>query len=82
MNVINPDYPKQARDVIDELGAELREVCDMIRVEQTVHQLIQHEDRVVDIKIRVELGKWKRRFAVSVIINLFFLVWITWYWGY
>ena len=82
MNVINPDYPKQARDVIDELGAELREVCDMIRVEQTVHQLIQHEDRVVDIKIRVELGKWKVRFTVSAIMNLIFLVWMTWCWGY
>ncbi|KAJ8422359.1 hypothetical protein Cgig2_034014 [Carnegiea gigantea] len=57
LNVIGPDYPKQVRDVIDELAVELREVPDMIRVEQNDHHLMQDENRATDMKIRLELGK-------------------------
>ncbi|KAJ8419353.1 hypothetical protein Cgig2_016509 [Carnegiea gigantea] len=33
LNMIDPDYPKKANDVIDELAEEVRQVRDMIRVE-------------------------------------------------
>lgn len=70
LNVIDPDYPKQARDVIDELAAELREVRDAVRLERNEHHIIQDEDKAVDAKVRVELRKWKVRCCVSALLNL------------
>jgi len=55
LNVIDLDYPKQARDVIDELAEEVRQVLDMIRTEQNDHYLMQDEDRAIDLKIHAEL---------------------------
>jgi len=50
-----PWLPKQARDVIDKLAEEVRQVRDMIRVERNDHHFMQDEDRAIDMKVQTEL---------------------------
>jgi len=57
--VVDPDYPKQARLVIDQLTEELQVVRDLVRTEQIDHHFIHEEDRAVDSKVRVDMLKWK-----------------------
>jgi len=71
------DYRKQARDVIDELVEEVRQVRAMIQTERNDHHFMQDEDRVVDLKIPVELCMWKGRFTISFVLNLLLIMWMT-----
>ncbi|KAJ8421280.1 hypothetical protein Cgig2_023317 [Carnegiea gigantea] len=57
------------RDAIDELVAEVHQVCDMVRVEQNDLHFIQDEDRAMDMKVQMELRIWKGRFTSSILLN-------------
>jgi len=79
--VLDPNYPKQARDVIDDLTQELREVRDLLQNERMDHQFIQQHDRGLDWKVRAELLKWKRNCAVLGVLNLALLICLALAWG-
>ena len=80
--MIDPNYLKQARDAIDELAEEVRQVHDMIRVERNDHHFMQGEDWVIDMKLHAELRIWKERFTISTVVNLLLVVWITATWSF
>ena len=74
--MIDPDYRKQARDVIDELTEEVRQVRDSIRTQQNDHQFMQDEDRAMDLKFHAEHCTWKGWFTISFVVNLLLIVWV------
>ncbi|KAJ8446953.1 hypothetical protein Cgig2_006581 [Carnegiea gigantea] len=76
--VVDLDYPKQARLVIDQLTEELREVRDLVRTERTDHHFIQEEDRAADLKVRADMLKWKQLSAILVVLNIVLVIWVAW----
>ena len=72
--MVDPNYPKQPRLVIDQLIEELREVRDLVRTERTDHHFIQEEDRAVDSKVRADMLKWKQLYAVLVVLNIVLVI--------
>ncbi|KAJ8445204.1 hypothetical protein Cgig2_024410 [Carnegiea gigantea] len=76
--VVDPDYPKQARDIIDQLTGELREVRDFVRTERNDHHFIQEEDQAMHPKVRADLLKWKHRCAMLVLLNIVLVMLLAW----
>lgn len=82
LNVIDPDYQKQARDIIDELAAEVHQVCDMVWVERNDPHFIQDEDGDINMKVQMELHVWEGRFTSSLVLNQLLITWMAWNWTF
>lgn len=78
MLVIDPDYPKQARDVIDELAEEVRSVWDTVRVQRNEQQFIQQQDGAFELHMSRHLQMWKARFVMSASLNVALIICLIW----
>ncbi|KAJ8428045.1 hypothetical protein Cgig2_007622 [Carnegiea gigantea] len=58
--VVDPDYPKQARDIIDQLTEKLREVRELVHTKRNDHHFIQEEDRAMDWKRMCGHDVWSK----------------------
>jgi len=60
LDVLDLEYLKQARHVIDQLTTKLREVRNVVRTERNEYHLMQEEDQVMDLKVGAVVKKWKQ----------------------
>jgi len=74
LEVVDPEYPQRARDVIDELAAEVAELRDNARMAQYDFHIMQEDDRAVDRDVWETLKKWKRWFYWAVAFNVLTLI--------
>ena len=52
LEVVDPEYPQRARDVIDELAAEVAELRENATIARHEFHIMQEDDRVVDREVR------------------------------
>ena len=45
------------------------------------HHFIQQEDWAMDMKIRADIEKWKQWCVIFEVLNVVFIIWLTWIWG-
>ena len=76
--MVDPDYPKQAKLMTDQLTEELREVRDLVHTERTDHHFIQEEDQAADSKVRADMVKWRQLCAVLVVLNIVLVICLAW----
>ena len=74
LEVVDPEYPQRARDVIDELAAEVLELRDNARTARHEFDMMQDDDRVLDRELRLTLKKWKRLFSWAVLVIVLQLI--------
>ena len=74
LEVVDPEYPQRAKDVIDELAAEVVELRDNATMARHDFQLMQQDDRAVDREVRETMKKWKRWFYCAVAVNVVTLI--------
>ena len=70
MEVVDPEYPQRAKDVIDELAAEVQELTDNVRTAHNDFRFMQDVDTAIDREVRSSLKKWKRWFIWAVALNV------------
>ena len=74
LEVVDPEYPQRARDVIHELVAEVMELRDNATMARHDFHIMQQDDRAVDRKVLETLKKWKRWFYWAVAVNVLTLI--------
>jgi len=70
LEVVDPEYPQRAKDVIDELAAEVEEMRDNVRTARNDFRFIQDVDTAVDREVRSTLKKCKRWLLWAVALNV------------
>jgi len=76
LEVVNPEYPRRARDVIDELVAKVVELRDNAGKSRHEFHIMQDDDTAVDRTVRETLKKWKRWFFWAVAVNVLQLIFL------
>jgi len=74
LEVVDPEYLQRAKDVIDELAAEVVQLRDNATMARHDFQMMQQDDRAVDREVRETLKKWKRWFYCAVAVNVVTLI--------
>ena len=57
LEVVNPEYPQRAKDIIDELAVEVEEMRDNVPTARNEFHFLQEVDTAVDCKVRSSLKK-------------------------
>ena len=70
LEVVDPEYPQRAKDIIGELAAEVEEMRDNVRTTRNEFHFMQEVDRAVDREVRASLKKWKRWLIWAVALNV------------
>ena len=78
LEVVDPKYPQRAKDIIDELAAEVEEMRDNVRTTRNDFRFMQDVDTTVDREVRSTLKKWKRWFIWAVAVNVIQLIFHVW----
>jgi len=74
LEVVDPEYPQRAKDVIDELAVEVVELRDNATMARHDFQIMQQDDKAVDREVQETLKKWKRLFYCAVAVNVVTLI--------